>query len=57
MNELNSTNLDIISDYISRSDNYGLTPEVVLFALYHMKENPQTSIEDAISYGFHEWIK
>ena len=57
MNELNSNNLDIVSEYIYHSNKYGLTPEVVLFALYYMKNNPQSSIEDAINYGYNEWVK
>lgn len=57
MTELNSNNLDIVSEYIYHSNKYGLTPEVVLFALSYMKNNPQSSIEDAITYGYNEWVK
>lgn len=57
MSELNSDNLDIVSEYICDSNKYGLTPEVVLFALSYMKNNPQSSIEDAITYGYYQWVK
>lgn len=57
MGELNSDNLNIVSEYIRDSNKYGLTPEVVLFALSYMKNNPQSSIEDAITYGYYNWIK
>ena len=57
MTELNSNNLDIVSEYIYHSNKYGLTPEVVLFALSYMKNNPQSSIEDAITYRYNEWVK
>lgn len=47
----------IVADYIEGAEKYGLVPEVVYFALRYMKNNPEVSIEDAISYGFYEWVK
>lgn len=48
---------DVIASYIEDADKYGLVPEVVYFALKYMKNNPDKSIEDAISYGYYEWVK
>ena len=47
----------IVADYIEGARKYGLVPEVVYFALRYMKNNPESSIEDAIAYGYYEWIK
>lgn len=47
----------IVADYIQGAEKYGLVPEVVYFALRYMKNNPEVSIEDAMSYGFYEWVK
>jgi len=49
--------LEIVASYIEGAEKYGLVSEVVYFALRYMKNNPECSIEDAISYGFYEWIK
>lgn len=54
----NSTeDLEVISWYITEADHYGLVPEVVLFSLNYIKQNPEVSIIDAINYGYNEWIK
>lgn len=47
----------VVADYIEEAGKYGLIAEVVYFALRYMKNNPEVSIEDAISYGFYEWVK
>jgi len=31
--------------------------EVVWFALWHMKKNPKLSEEEALEFGFNEWVK
>lgn len=49
--------LDVVATFIEDAGKYGLVPEVVCFALQYMKDNPEVSIEDAISYGFYEWVK
>ena len=56
MNEEHHT-LDIVANYIEDAGQYGLIAEVVYFALRYMKKNPESSIEDAISYGYYEWVK
>jgi predicted CoA-binding protein len=56
MRDIN-TELDIVSVFIRDADKYGLVPEVVLFALKYMKQHPESNIEDAMSYGFDEWVK
>lgn len=54
---MNSHSLDTVTLFVNDASKYGLTPEVVLTALLYIKENPDKDIEDAISYGFYEWIK
>jgi hypothetical protein len=49
--------LDTVTVFINDAEKYGLVPEVILSALLYMKNNPDREIEDAISYGFYEWIK
>lgn len=49
--------LDIVSVFIDGASQYGLVPEVVLFALNYMKQFPESSVEDAMSHGYYEWIK
>jgi hypothetical protein len=56
MRDIN-TELDIVSVFIRDAHKYGLVPEVVLFALKYMKKHPESNIEDAMSYGFDEWVK
>lgn len=61
----NNENLDptIVSEFkaintvLNSVKPYGLEPEVILWALYAMKANPEMSIEDAIWSGHNEWIK
>ena len=36
---------------------YGLEVEVITWALKYLKEDPTISIDQAISYGYYEWIK
>lgn len=47
----------VVADYIEGAAKYGLVPEVVYFALKYMKKNPESSIEDAMGYGYDEWVK
>ena len=49
--------LDIVYSYIRDANEYHLTSEVVLFSLKYMKEHPESSIEQALSYGYDEWVK
>ena len=49
--------LEIVANYIEDAGKYGLVPEVVYFALKYMKNNPESSIEDALDYGYWEWCK
>jgi hypothetical protein len=52
-----ATELDIVYSFLQDARLYGLEPEMVLFALKYMKKNPDSSIEDAMSYGYWEWCK
>ena len=47
--------LDTVSGVIHEAGRYQLTSEVLLSALYFMKENPKSSIEAALSAGMDEW--
>lgn len=49
--------LDVVGIFIEDAGKYGLIPEVVYFALQYMKNNPESSIEDAMNHGYYEWIK
>lgn len=49
--------LDVVGAYIEGASKYGLTAEVVLYALQYMKANPDSTIEDAMNYGYFEWVK
>jgi len=47
--------LDLVSETLRESSAYGLTAEVFLWALYYIKEHPETTIEDALNAGRKEW--
>lgn len=47
--------LDKVSEVIYEAGRYQLTAEVILWTLYHMKENPKSSIGEALSAGMAEW--
>jgi hypothetical protein len=49
--------LDVVHTFLVDARKYGLVSEVAYFALKYMKENPESSIEDAMNYGYYEWIK
>ncbi len=47
--------LDAIGKVLHEAGQYGLTYEVVLSALLHMKNQPGSSIEDALVAAKAEW--
>ncbi len=52
--------LQVVSEIIQIIDeqgHYPLLPEVVTWALKHMKEDPSITISEAIVAGYKEWIK
>lgn len=49
--------MQIINDMLIEAQEYGLTFEVVTFALKYMKEDPSLSIAKALEMGYAEWIK
>jgi hypothetical protein len=49
--------IDIVDVFVKDAEKYGLVSEVVYFALKYIKENPDKSIEDAMNYGYWQWIK
>lgn len=42
---------------LTKADGACLLWEVVYFALWYMKRNPELSEEAALELGYHEWIK
>lgn len=53
----NVEQLEYVNEVLSQAKEWGLEAEVVLCALNYMKETPALSIEDAITFGFEEWVK
>lgn len=52
--------LDVLSyakEIAEDSSNQDLLPEVIVWSLKHMKENPFLSIEEALEAGYREWVK
>jgi|688.fasta_scaffold67678_5 hypothetical protein len=52
--------LNVVSEIIqiiNEQGHYPLLPEVVTWALLYMKENPSSTISEAIVAGYREWIK
>jgi chorismate mutase len=52
-----SRSLDVVDHIIREANDFGLTTEVVTWALKSMKENPKQDISDAIIAGYDEWLK
>jgi len=46
-----------ISSLVKKASEYGLQSEIIWSALYYLKTNPEKSIQEAITFGFYEWIK
>lgn len=46
-----------IQFYLDHAAEQGLQAEVVMFALKYMKEDDTLKINEAMSLGFHEWMK
>ena len=49
--------MDIVEHVLHEAEDFGLTVEVVTWALKYMKENPKLDISDAIILGIEEWVK
>lgn len=41
---------------LEEASHYGLESELFVWALKFMKENPDTTIEQAIKYSMDEWV-
>jgi hypothetical protein len=52
-----SRSLDVVDHIIREANDFGLTTEVVTWALKLMKENPKQDISDAIIAGYEIWYK
>ena len=48
---------DYMDTLLTKADGAGLLWEVVYFALWHMKKNPNLTIEEALELGYSEWVK
>jgi hypothetical protein len=49
--------IDIVSTFINEADEFGLTAEMVTYALHALKNDPTLSIVAALERGFYEWVK
>lgn len=49
--------LIVINRILEEAEKEGLVPEVVTSALMLMKENNELTIEEAIQFGYDEWVK
>lgn len=56
---MNTTPTTVESDYVRKclkdASEFGLEADVVTWALYHMKQNPEQTIEQAMETGMIEW--
>lgn len=57
MNSDTNIEFENITNALNEATKYGLQTEVVYSALLGLKNNPEWTIEQAISYGFYEWVK
>ena len=52
-----SADMDAVSEGLQIASNYRLEVEVITFALYAMRNNPNITIEEAMIAGVEEWVK
>ncbi len=57
MNSDCSVDLQDVHTALTEASKYNLQNEVVWSALLGLKNNPNWTIAEAISYGYYEWIK
>ncbi len=57
MPEKSLEDMDKVAFGLVEAEKYGLDIEVVLWALYHARENPNATIEECMDAGLGEWIK
>lgn len=57
MKEDASEYLEVVTRVVEEAQKYALLPEVIAYALIHMKQNPTISIGEAMYLGLHEWVK
>lgn len=59
MKSLNEEQSQTIKDCesVHQIINEELAVEIILWAMYAIKQNPEITIQDAISYGVNEWVK
>ena len=49
--------IDAVSFALANAYQMSLEVEVVTWALKYMKENPNLTIDEAITMGYSEWVK
>ncbi len=49
--------INTVDFYLQHAADYGLSAEVVTFALRSMKEDSSLSVVEAMSHGFNDWVK
>ena len=45
------------ADLVSNAMDSEMPVEVILWSMYYLKKNPNSSIKEAIDVGYAEWIK
>ncbi len=56
-NSVEGLHLVEVNIMLEEANNYGLLPEVVVWALMAMQEDPKITPTDAVIIGYNEWIK
>lgn len=55
--EVTGIHLVEVNRLLEDANNYGLLPEVVVWALMAMQEDPEMTPTEAVAIGYNEWIK
>lgn len=57
MNSDCSIELENVHNALQEASKHNLQAEVVWSALQGLKNNPEWTVSEAISYGYYEWVK
>jgi len=56
-NKMSTDEINAVSFALANAYQMSLEVEVVTWALKYMKENPNLTIDEAITMGYSEWVK
>lgn len=56
-NKMSTDEINAVSFALANAYQMSLEVEVVTWALKYMKENPNLTIDEAITMGYYEWVK